>query len=111
MKYPSCEERIDKSLKSVVRDFQKALKTEKDIISWLNNYALCLTKKEVYKLELSWGGPQTYVEFEYDPESEELTRITYYFLDWFDGAKREVVYGTKEWKILEEFFRETILTY
>jgi len=102
-----CEERIDKELKERVEEFKEALKSE-DLTEWLNENALALSKTEIYRLELSWGGTQDYFEFEFDTENKQLIRITYHFLDWFDGAEREIKENTEEWRILEEIFNNAI---
>jgi len=105
--YKTCEERIDKELKRVIGDI-KRINNNEDPIEALNNYALALSEYKVYKLELSWGGPSDYIEFTYNPVNKELVNITYHFLDWYDGAKRNIPYNTEEWKILEELFYNTI---
>ena len=96
----SCEERIEEMLKLTIKDMKEVIES-KDPVEEINNKALALTKTELYKLELSAGGPSDYIEFEFNPENKELERITYHFLDWFDGAKRDIEYNTDEWKILE----------
>jgi len=104
----NCEKKISAELKRVVEDMRNILKSE-DPVEALNNYALALSKTVTYKLELSWGGPSDYLVFEYDPENKELVSISYYYLDWFDGARREIPYNSEEWKILEELFYTCIL--
>jgi len=104
----TCNERIDLNLESRIKDMKKIIKAENPIEE-LNNEALSLTKTEVYKLELSWGGPSDYFTFEYNPENKELISIEYHFLDWFDGAKRNIPYNSREWDILEELFYNCIL--
>jgi len=100
----SCEERIDDELKGRLEDLKRVLSAE-DPIEELNELALALSKTEVYKLELSWGGPQDYFEFFYDPESKLLIHVVYHFLDWYDGAKRAITnHRSKEFKLLEELF-------
>ncbi|MEM2569238.1 MAG: hypothetical protein QXT67_04790 [Candidatus Bathyarchaeia archaeon] len=51
----TCEEKIDEHLKGRIEDAQEVLKAE-DPIEALNELALALSKTEVYKLELSYGG-------------------------------------------------------
>ncbi|RKY03240.1 hypothetical protein DRP77_06585 [Candidatus Poribacteria bacterium] len=104
----SCEERIDEMLRERVGEFEEALESE-DPVEWLDENALALTRLEVYRLELSWGGPQDYFEFFYDPEAEALVDIAYHYLDWFDGAVRRVKPGTREWEVLERLFYSAIL--
>jgi len=108
MQQQTCEERIDGMLERTIKDIRRVLRA-KDKIEALNNYALALSKYELYKLELSWGGPQDYIEFLYDPESKELLKITYYFIDWFDSASRQIKCNSEEWKVLEELFYSCIL--
>jgi len=105
---PSCEQRIDEELKETIEDIRKIVESE-DPVEALNDYALALSKTVNYKLELSWGGPQDYFTFEYDPACRDLVSITYHFLDWFDGAKRSIPPQSKEWQILERLFYSCIL--
>jgi len=108
MKRVSCEARIKKKFRGRIKDFKRILKAH-DPIEELNSYSLCLSEKKIYRLELSWGGPQDYLDFEYDPQAKQLSAIVYYFLDWFDGAKLNVNYGSEEWKVLEELFYSCLL--
>lgn len=103
----SCEQRIGDELKGRIEDLKEVVESE-DPIDKLNECALALSKIENYKLELSYGGPQDYFVFEYDAESKELTSITYHFLDWFDGAERNLSPNSEEWKILEDVFYSCI---
>ena len=41
-----------------------------------------------HQVGLSWGGPAD--GFYVDVSDEEIVGITYYFQDWFDGAKRRL---------------------
>jgi len=112
-KQKSCEERIEERLKSRIADFKRALEsaekndgkvimddcTYEDLIEWINSYALAYEDHPRYRakeLELSWGGPQDYFLF-----FEDGT-IEYHFLDWFDGAKREL-HGEDK-KIMKEVY-------
>lgn len=101
-------ERIEGEFKDRIQDVKKILKAE-DPLESLDNLALCLDKYEVYRLELSYGGPQDYLEFEYNPKEKTIQGITYHFLDWFDGATKKVEPDTEEWQILANLFYQTIL--
>ena len=103
----TCEERIDSELKDRIEAFGKIVESE-DPVEAINEYALALSKTVIYKLELSYGGPQDYFTFEYDPDSRELVGITYHFLDWFDEAERQIS-KSEEWEILERLFYLCIL--
>ena len=45
---------------------------------------------EVWRVELSCGGPQDYIDLFVDPEDHVIDHAIYHFLDWFDGAQRYV---------------------
>lgn len=47
------------------------------------NNALAFTKKEVYTLELSWGGPADGFKIIVDPKSKDIEDVIYYYSDWF----------------------------
>jgi len=105
----TCEERIDEMLKERIEDFRHALQEDweyfgeqyEDFIEWINSYALAYSDDPHYRakrLELSWGGPQDYFLF-----FEDGT-IEYHFLDWFDGAKRELDPDSEEYKIMREVY-------
>jgi len=97
---PSCEERIDADLESTLQDIRRIwdLQTEgqdpDEDLGRIEGYGLCFDYVEpetfrdqtvgYWRWQLSTGGPQT--EFRlYDNG-----RLTYAFLDWFDGATRNV---------------------
>ena len=101
----TCEERIDEELKSRIEDFRNALKGKyedykyEDQIEWLNSYALAYNDDphaRAKRLELSYGGPQDYFLF-FEDET-----IEYHFLDWFDGAKKEL--EGEDYKTMKDFF-------
>ena len=109
----TCEERIDQKLRTRINQFKQALESyEKhgkviigkdevyeDLIDWLNHIALAFDEDPHYRakrLELSYGGPQDYFLF-----FEDGT-IEYHFLDWFDGASRELT--GEDYEIMEQVF-------
>jgi len=47
------------------------------------NNALAFTKKELYTLELSWGGPADGFKIIVDPKSKRIEDVIYYYSDWF----------------------------
>ena len=52
-----------------------------------------------WRYQLSWGGPSDEIRFFSD-------RTEYWFLDWFDGAHRDI--SAKQWaRDLRELFSET----
>ena len=114
-KQKSCEERIDDELSTRIADFKKAIEsanendgkvvednyTYEDMIEWINSYALAYNDDphaRAKRLELSYGGPQDYFLFYEDGT------IEYHFLDWFDGAVRELYGEDKE--IMQEIYEQ-----
>lgn len=49
---------------------------------------LSVTKKTMYTVLLSWGGPSDGFDFVY--QDGELVECYYFYQDWFDGARRAV---------------------
>ena len=43
-----------------------------------------------HRLQLSWGGPGDEVRYYTKDEHEKFYKITYSYMDWFDGAEIEV---------------------
>jgi len=107
----SCEKRIDEHLQERLEEVRQAISNsgsdevavngEKydDVIEWLNCWTLCYADDPHYRakrLELSYGGPADGFRFFEDDT------IEYYFMDWFDGATRELHGNDKE--IMQELF-------
>lgn len=84
-----CEDRIEGELKSRMKDLANAMKTE-EAFEEFTGYILAISETKVYKVELSWGGPQDYFKVEVNPETKEIESISYHFLGWFDGAVRNL---------------------
>jgi len=105
-KEQKCENRINEHLESRLEDINKMYEAgyymEDDKVSedlkeelpGLYNYGLCIDEvkagtfkgqRENYKRwQLGWGGPSD--EFRIYENGE----VEYWFLDWFDGASREL---------------------
>ncbi len=97
----TCEERIDEHLESRAEDFLGFMNgmssddddTREETLEEFGNYGLCVDFVEPFtfddqdegylRYQLSWGGPGDELRF-YDG------RVEYWFLDWFDGASRDV---------------------
>lgn len=117
-KQMTCEKRIDEQLKDRITEIEKALELASnsnegkfeiggdeysDITEWINCYSLAYSDDPYYRakrLELSCGGPQDYFLFFGDGS------IEYHFLDWFDGAKREL--EGKEEEIMQNLFDQAL---
>tara|TARA_Y100000401_G_scaffold48761_1_gene37909 strand:- start:420 stop:791 length:372 start_codon:yes stop_codon:yes gene_type:complete len=112
----TCEEIIEKHLESRAEHFlwfMNGISSDDDdireeAIEGFGNYGLCVDFVEPFtfddqdegylRYQLSWGGPSDELRF-YD------NRVEYWFLDWFDGASRDVSH--LEWvKWLRDDFAE-----
>ena len=112
----TCEERIEEHLESRADDFLGFIDgmssddddIREETLGEFSNYGLCLDFVEPFtfddqdegylRYQLSWGGPSDELRF-YD------NRVEYWFLDWFDGASRDVSH--LEWvKWLRDDFSE-----
>lgn len=58
-------------------------------------------RRGYWRWQFSWGGPSDELRFFCD-EGMRLTRAEYWFLDWFDGAKR--VLRGKDLELAETLF-------
>ena len=94
----TCEQRIGKALASRVEDFQAILtrqhraalvedleRLEANEREWWE-YPLAVEQVKTYRIELSYGGPQDYLQVTVSEEDGDIRTITYHYLDWYDGA-------------------------
>jgi len=113
-----CKERIGGHLKSRIEDLEKLWEAEKqgneervEDLGTFNEYGLCFDyvapgtfsrqTRGYFRYQLSWGGPSD--EFRYFcDENFNITRIEYWFQDWFDGAKK--VLGGARYNLMAEIF-------
>ena len=118
MKQPTCEERIDKEMEERLADLMKLWELEKedpdasdDDLGNFNEYGLSFDyvspntfkgqRRGYFRYQLSWGGPSDEFRFDCD-ENLRPTRIQYWFLDWFDGAHRNL--KGEDFKLMGEIF-------
>jgi len=93
-KQPTCEERIGAQLASAMEDIRNALAdVEGNGARQEYGESILYFGKifEVYRVELSYGGPQDYIDLFVDPEDRVIDHAIYHFLDWFDSAQRPIV--------------------
>ena len=113
-KQKTCEERIDESLSRVADDMKQYMEdpNDEDIVfegsdslemSPLTEYGLSFDycgpdeeeeeagdwSGEYFRFQISWGGPSSEIRF------YSNGRIEYVFMDWFDGATRDIT--NEEW--------------
>ena len=100
-----CENRIDAHLESTLDDIKRLWEAECDgkeyveDLGTLNDYGLSFDyvapgtfneqPEGYFRWQLSWGGPSDEFRFYVNPDFS-VHRIVYHFMDWFDGAKREL---------------------
>lgn len=121
-KQQSCEERINESMDYCeeylellfkVMDDYSFVEDDEDDVRSLNEiesegidedtiyeYALGVSKKTVIRIELSTGGPASFIEAFIDDEND-IYKIEYHFQDWFDGARRSVSKNSPIWRYAE----------
>ena len=99
-KEATCEQRIDSHLEALEADITEVLSAyyegEEDGFEAWNNYPLAVSTRTITKIELSWGGPSDFLKVEH--EGAKIYAVTYHFQDWFDGATRTVLEGSKVWE-------------
>ena len=102
--YDSCELRIDEQLKRIITGIKRLrenLTFESDYNEEDNKYISVLSTDYVapntfnyqkdegyYRIQFSWGGPSDELRVYFN--KNRYTTIEYWFLDWFDGAFRNV---------------------
>src|SRR4030042_934462 len=103
-KEKSCKGRINEHLDDRISDLEKLWSAYKedpekslDDLGNFNEYGLSFDyvapntfedqRRGYFRYQLSWGGPSDEFRF-YCDETLEPYRIEYWFLDWFDGAKK-----------------------
>ena len=61
-----------------------------------------------YRLQLSWGGPSDEVRW-YSNEPYKYHKITYSYMDWFDGSEIEI--NDRIWQNIFTEYYETVEPY
>jgi len=114
----SCNERINENLEDRIKDIRilwslycKDPDASDENLGSFDEYGLCFDyvrpytftwQREAYfTYQLSCGGPSDEFKFFVNPDFS-VHRIEYWFLDWFDGAKRE--FCGKDFELLLEIF-------
>jgi hypothetical protein len=93
----TCEERIGEDLASTEEHFKdlftRADNGEDEAREEIYEQAYGLSKYTLVKIELSGGGPSSWLEIKISSELDVMS-VTYYFADWFDVASREILEGS-----------------
>lgn len=118
VKEKTCEEEVEAHMESRIEDLAKLWKAEKEgneegveDLGNFNEYGLCFDyvapgtftdqKKGYFRYQISYGGPQEEFRFYAGPDLE-LYSIEFWYLHWFDGAKRDLTGSDHE--LLAEIF-------
>ena len=111
---PTCQERIDEELVASLDDLRLlwgAFQTNEEYVDDLGSfleYHLSfdyVDSGNYWRYQISWGGPASEYRFYYnseDPEKDRITRVEYWFYNWFDSACR-VITGKDKELLLEVF--------
>ena len=116
---PTCKERIRANLKGRITDLDKLFTLWQNgdeegapELGTFNEYGLCLDyvapgtfekqRRGYLRYQLSWGGPSDEFRFYLD-ENLNTTRIEYWFMDWFDGAK--IILKGHSLNLLEDIYQ------
>jgi hypothetical protein len=96
-----CEDRIDAQLLRLERWHRRRYK-RLDKAARAGDYAredelreelapLAVTARRLVRVEFFWGGPSAHMDAEVD--NGHVVAATFHFLDWFDGASRDISAG------------------
>ena len=118
MRSPNCKERVSAELRGRIQDIRKLWKMNcedpesyDDDLGNFNEYGLGFDyvppgtwvkqKRGYFRYQLSWGGPSDEFRYFTNPDFS-LYRIEYWFLDWFDGAKK--ILKGRDYELMAEIF-------
>ena len=95
----TCADLVGEKYEERHRQFKDAYKDDSDFWNYLNENILGYdyveagtfkNQKEGYwRLQFSWGGPSDEIQF-YTDEKDNIKRVEYVYLDWFDRASLTV---------------------
>ncbi len=122
MSEPTCKDRVREHLKGRVDDLDKLWKLYQNgdedgdpDLGRFDEYGLYFgyvrpgtfsgQKRGYWQYQLSTGGPGDEFRF-YCDENLNPTRIEYWFLDWFGGAKITLRPGSREDNLLREIWED-----
>ncbi len=120
-KQETCKERVHEHFNSRIADIRKLWELyHKDCeasdpnLGTFNEYGLCFDyvapgtfndqRRGYFRYQISYGGPSEEFRF-YTDENFKVTRIEFWFLDWYDGAKTTMKQG-KNFDLLNEIFED-----
>lgn len=99
-KETTCAERIAGELESLESEcaevMEKYYSGDDDGMETWNEFPLAVSTRQETKIELSWGGPSSFLTVSHD--GADVYSVTFHFQDWFDGARMDVYQGSKVWE-------------
>ena len=119
---PTCRERLPAELTKTLKTvrnlwalYQQDPEAYDDDSGRIDDYGLSFEYVEpedgapFFRWLLSWGGPSDEFRFYVSPNSNKPYRIEYRFMDWFDGASRNLTGRRFELlaEIWENYFAES----
>jgi len=124
-KQQTCTERIEQSYTGRMDDLKDILTCSgdfahcEDLMQGLNEYGLGFDyveheeeeeKENFWRFQISWGGPSEEFRIYTDGKEGEIQKIEFWFLDWFDGASKDVTEEkiNNDWG-LKDFFETNFL--
>ena len=119
-KQDTCKKRVNGHLKSRIDDIEKLFRAWQkgdedrvEDIGTFNEYGLCFDyvapgtlnkqRRGYFRYQLSRGGPSDEFRY-YCDENFNITRIEYWFMDWFDGAKK--ILSGKSYQLMDDVFED-----
>ena len=116
----TCTERIEQSYNNRLEDLNDILECKGDFSHCddtpqaINEYGLCFDyvendeeerKENFWRFQISWGGPSEEFRIYTDGKEGSIMRIEFWYMDWFDGANKEVTNDqiNKHWTLKEYF--------
>ena len=114
----TCEEEVEAHLESRIDDLRQLWKADQEgneegveDLGTFNEYGLCFDyvapgtfgdqEKGYFRYQISYGGPQEEFRFYTGPEFDPYL-IEFWYLHWFDGAKRNL--SGDDLQLLTEIF-------
>jgi hypothetical protein len=120
---PNCKQRWAREKDGRMRDIRRLLRAyqegdeEVPDLGSFHDYGLAFDyvapdtfndqKEGYWRYQLSWGGPSDEIRFYASGPEYKPYRITYVFMDWFDGYERKLVGNDEElaleiWDLFQE---------
>lgn len=105
--HPSCKQQWRKYKTSCVKQLKRILSGKSKDYEYIEEFGLCFdyvsgnkNQRGFWRYQIATGGPGYEFRFYANGPKENLEKITFAFLDWFDGYERRL--SGKDYEILEQ---------